>query len=48
VAANVSHLGFEILCMLSAAKVRLNGGEHRQTHWKNNLSTSIGYIAPAE
>jgi arginase family enzyme len=43
-ATNVSHLAFEFLCMLTATKVRLNGGVHRQTKWKNNLSTCAGYV----
>ena len=46
-AANVSHLAFEYLCMLTATKVRLNGGKHKQTKWKNNLSTSAGYVVSA-
>ena len=31
---------FEVLCMLTDAKVRLNGGKFNQTRWNLNLSTS--------
>lgn len=43
-AANVTHLAFEYLCMLTETKVRLNGGQLKPTQWTHNMSTSVGYF----
>ena len=40
----VANYGFEILCMLTQTKVRLNGGEFRPTQYPLKLSNSPSYF----
>ncbi len=40
----VANYGFEILCMLTETKVRLNGGEHHPTQYPLKLSNSPSYF----
>ena len=40
----IAHYAFEILCMMTETKVRLNGGKFNQTKWPVNLSTAPGYF----